>query len=224
MGLFQRLGIKTDKKTVLKIMRANKLVKVTVNKRKKLSINRKRRNYYRNLLKQQFNPDAPNKVWVSDFLEIDVRGVKYYLCAIMDLFARRIIVWRLSHKCNEKLAINTFKDAFENRNEPMDLIFHTDLGIQFKGKIFMETLKMYGVRQSFSNIGYPNDNACIEGFFSKLRSEEINVYIENYKNSKIIKEYLTSYFDRYNNERIHFHNNGLPPKEAEEGWYKTNSI
>lgn len=222
VATLKRKGITADKKTVLKIMKDNNLIKVAVSKRKKLSVVRQKRNYYRNLLKQQFNPDAPNKVWVSDFLEIDVRGVKYYICAIMDLFARKIIAWRLNHKCNENLAILTFKDAFENRNEPMDLIFHTDLGIQFKGKKFMEMLKMFGVRQSFSNIGYPNDNACIEGFYSKLRSEEINVNIEKYINSRIIRQYLNEYFVRYNSERIHSHNNYLTPDEVEEKWYKNN--
>ncbi len=213
----------TDKKTVLKIMRNNNLVKVTVSKRKKLKFDRAKRNYYRNLLKQHFNPDAPNKVWVSDFFEIDVRGAKYHLCAIMDLFARKIIAWRISHKQNDNLAIMTLKDAFESRNEPMDLIFHTDQGIEFKSNKFKETIAMMGIRQSFSCSAYPNDNACIEGFFSRLRSEEVNVNIDKYENSKVMKQYLTEYFNRYNNERVHSYNDGMPPNEKEDEWFKNHS-
>ena len=220
----QRKGIRTDKKTVLKIMKNNNLVKVTISKPKKPIVNETKRNYFRNLLKQQFNPDAPNKVWTSDFLEINVRGVKWYVCAIMDLFARRIVAWRLSYKLNENLIINTFKDGFENRNEPMDLIFHSDQGVQFKSKRFIEMLKMLGVRQSFSYIGYPNDNACIEGFFSKLRSEEININIDKYENGRVITEYLDKYFKFYNEQRIHFSNNGLTPKEKEDEWYKKHPL
>lgn len=107
-------------------MRTNNLVKENVIKRKTPKVDKEKRNYYRNLLKQQFNADAPNKVWTSDLLEFKIRGVSFYLCAIMDLFSRMIVAWRISSNRNGSLVILTFKDAFENRNEPLDLIFHTD--------------------------------------------------------------------------------------------------
>ena len=122
----KKKGIIADKKTVLKIMRTNNLVKENVVKRKTPKVDKEKRNYYRNLLKQQFNADAPNKVWTSDLLEFKIRGISFYLCAIMDLFSRMIVAWRISSNRNGSLVVLTFKDAFEKRNEPLDLIFHTD--------------------------------------------------------------------------------------------------
>ena len=118
--------------------------------------------------------------------------------------------------------ILTFKDAFENRNEPLDLIFHTDQGSEFKTNEFMEMLEVLGVKQSFSYKGVPNDNAPIEGFFSRLRSEELNKNIEHYENSRIAKEYLERYFNFYNFGRVHTYNGGLSPSEKEDEWYKNN--
>lgn len=192
----------------------------SIQKRPKTQVKRDRQHYYRNLLKRQFNQDEPNKVWVSDFLEIKKNGVSYYLCVILDLFARRVIAWRLSHKRSDSLALNTFKDAFEIRNEPLNLLFHTDQGAEFTSHKFIESLKAYGVKQSFSYPGSPNDNACMEGFYSILRREEINKHINKYDNSIIIKDYLNKYFTRYNESRIHTSNKGLPPKVKEDEWLK----
>ena len=221
--VLERNGVITSSRKIIQLMREHNLVKKNVMRRPKQSVIKERNNYFKNLLNREFNPDEPNKVWVSDFLEINVKGVKFYLCVILDLFARKVIAWRLSHKCNDNLAINTLKDAFEARNEPAGLIFHSDQGCQFTSQKFQHLLKMLAVKQSFSYPGSPNDNACMEGFYSLLRREEINNNIENYENSKIIKEYLTKYFYLYNNIRIHRSLNDKTPQEVEETWYKEHS-
>lgn len=208
---------------ISEIMKKNNLIKKVTIKRPKKQTVRDRQHLYRDLLKRQFNQDAPNKVWVSDFLELNVRGAKFYLCVILDLYARKVIAWRLSHKRSYHLALNTFKDAFEIRNEPKDLLFHSDRGAEFVADEFRETLRMLGVKQSFSYPGCPNDNACMEGFYSVLRKEETNINIDKYENSMIIEEYLGNYFDFYNNKRIHISIGGCTPQEKEDEWFKTYS-
>ncbi|MBQ6731361.1 MAG: IS3 family transposase [Bacilli bacterium] len=216
----KRKGIITDKKMVLKIMRENKLEKATIVKKKKPTINSWKYKKFKDLVNRDFKQETPNKVWTSDFVEIKVRGVKFYLCIILDLYARMVVGWRLSHNKNENLAINTFKDAFEKRNEPRNLIFHSDRGAEYTSNNFRKLLEMLGVQQSFSRPASPNDNACTDGFIYRLRREEINVNIEKYKNSMVIREYLSQYFNFYNNKRIHTFNNGLTPKEKEDEYYQ----
>lgn len=174
----------------------------------------------KNLINRQFKQNSPNKVWVSDSLELKIGNVKYYLCVILDLFSRKVIAWRISHQKNYHLTLNTFKDAFSARNEPQDLIFHTDRGAEFIANEFTETLQFMGVKQSFSYPGSPYDNACMEGFYSLLRREETNINIRNYTNSKVIEEYLNKYFDYYNNKRIHLRIGGCTPQEKEDEYYK----
>ena len=214
----QRKGIITSARKIGKLMKDNNIVKNNKMKRPKPDVYKERRKYYRNLLNRQFEQKEPNRVWVSDFLEINVQGAKFYLCTILDLFSRKVIAFRLAHKLSENLAINTFKDAFEARNEPIGLMFHSDQGGQFTSHKFMKTLKMLGVRQSFSYPGIPNDNACMEGFYSVLRREEININIGKYENSRVIKDYLSSYFDWYNNKRIHRSLEDRSPQEVENKW------
>ena len=203
--VLRQKGINTTTVTISKIMKENNLKVKRVIQRPSAKENNKKKkaNYKINLLKQQFNQTSPNKVWVSDFLELKVNSVKFYICAILDLYSRKVIAWRLSHKRSEKLAINTFKDAFENRNEPEGFVFHTDQGGEFTSKAFMTTLKMLGVSQSFSFPGNPYDNAVMESFYSTLRKEEININIDKYENSLIIKQYLEKYIHYYNEQRIH---------------------
>ena len=60
----------------------------------------------------------------------------------------------------------------------------------------------------------------MEGFYSILRREETNINITNYKNSKDINDYLSKYFDFYNNKRIHRSIGDKTPQEVEDEWFK----
>ncbi|MCQ2797514.1 MAG: IS3 family transposase [Bacilli bacterium] len=213
-------GISISKETVSRIMKRNGLRVASVVKRPAKSVRRDRQQYYRNLLKRQFDQDAPNKVWASDFLEIRIGSVRYYLCVILDLYARMVVAWRVSPKRSDRLALNTFRDAYASRNEPVGLIFHTDQGSEFRSHLFMDSLRFYGVRQSFSYPGAPTDNACMEGFYSTLRKEEINININSYVDRLALEKYLSEYFAFYNGKRIHTSNKGLPPMLKEEEWRK----
>ena len=81
-----------------------------------------------NHLQQKFNQKAPNPVWVSDITYIKAGGIWYYLCIVMDLFSRKVISWHISSKANVELVITAFKKAYEKRNAPYGLMFHSDRG------------------------------------------------------------------------------------------------
>lgn len=68
-----------------------------------------------NLLKQQFTVTRPNEVWVSDVTEVSFDGKKIYLCVIIDLYARKVIAYKVSNKNNTPLTKKTFNMAFKNR-------------------------------------------------------------------------------------------------------------
>lgn len=211
-------GINASTNKIAEIMRKNKM-KVKSNRQRPTikEMNQKRKiNHRKNLINQQFEQDAPNNVWVSDFMELRVKDAKFYICVVLDLYSRKVIAWRLSHNCNDHLAVNTFKDAFEDRGEPKNLVFHSDQGSQFTSKSFMDTLKMLEVKQSFSRPGYPFDNACMESFYSTLRREETNINYEHYENSRIIKEYLNKYFTFYNTKRIRTFDRKTPQQKEDE--------
>lgn len=171
-----------------------------------------------NILKQQFNQTEPNKVWVCDFTYIRAGGRFYYLCAILDLFSRKVIAYKLSHKIDTQLAIDTVNSAVANRDNSKGVIFHTDRGCQFTSEAFRRHLDRLDIIQSFSAKGHPYDNAVMECFFKYLKKEEINRH--NYSSFRELNIALFEYINGfYNSLRPHSHNNGLSPNQAELLFY-----
>ena len=72
------------------------------------------------------------------------------------------------------LVIQTFQKAYNSRNCPAGLMFHSDRGSQYTAFAFRKLLDERNVVQSFSKKGHPFDNACCESFFKYLKKEETN--------------------------------------------------
>lgn len=80
----------------------------------------------KNYLNQKFDPDSPNQVWVSDITYFKCNGKSYYICVIIDLYARKVIAYKTGKKNSTQLIKTTFRQAYENRQLSSSLIFHTD--------------------------------------------------------------------------------------------------
>lgn len=87
------------------------------------------------------------------------------------MFSRKVIAYRIHYLAKSNLVINTLKDAFEYRDEPKGVIFHSDRGAQYTSNEFLELQKSLGIIPSFSNTGNPYDNAVVESFFSHLKKK-----------------------------------------------------
>ena len=118
-----------------------------------------------NVLQRQFQADEPNQVWVSDVTCFKINDKYLYVYVILDLFSRKVVVYRVSPKNRTYLITSTFRQAFQNRNAPQSLIFHSDQGAQYTSKTFCKLLRMNKVVQSFSAPGQPHDNAVWSHFF-----------------------------------------------------------
>ncbi len=67
------------------------------------------------MLKRQFNPPAPNMVWVSDITFIRAAKSSFYLCVIIDLFARKVIAWDVSYTQSTKFVTGLLLKAWNLR-------------------------------------------------------------------------------------------------------------
>ena len=168
-----------------------------------------------NHLHQEFNQKAPDLVWASDFTYIKVAGKWYYLCIVMDLFSRKVIAWNISSKPDVDLVMDAFKKAYDKRNKPIGLMFHSDRGTQYTAFSFRQLLDSLNVVQSFSKKGYPYDNACCECFFKYLKKEETNrrTYHSLNELQMSVFEYIEGF---YNSRRPHSSLEMLTPNEKEE--------
>lgn len=173
--------------------------------------------YYVNKLQRIFNQNAPNKYWVSDVTEVKVKKNKFYLCVILDLFSRKVIAYRLACQNNLQLIINTFKDAYEKRNRPQNLFFHSDQGTNYTAFEFRDLLRSLKINQSFSKAGNPYDNACMESFFSSFKREEYNY--KDYEFFDDLIESVKSYMKFYNEYRPHETLKNKTPNQFEEEYF-----
>ncbi len=168
----------------------------------------------RNILRQQFQADRPNQIWVSDVTCFKLGERYLYTCVILDLFSRKIVAYNVSKKNSTQLITSTFKIAWEQRSPDAGLIFHSDRGAQYTSYRFRQLLRERSVEQSFSNSGKPHDNAVAESFFATLKKEDL--YRKDYTSEVAFKRGLASYIEFYNTQRPHRTLKNQTPCQVEE--------
>ncbi|WP_245181120.1 IS3 family transposase [Flavobacterium sp. XN-5] len=139
-----------------------------------------------NVLNRAFIVKMPSKVWVSDITYIQTKEGFVYLTTIMDLYDRKIIGWSLNNGMStEETTLGAWKMAVKNRNIDEGLIFHSDRGVQYASKKFVNVLDSdKKITRSMSRRGNCWDNAVAESFFKPLKTELI------YGNKLISKEQM----------------------------------
>ena len=168
---------------------------------------------YKNHLNQEFTATRPNEIWVSDVTYFRFKEQVFYICAILDLYSRMVVGFRISHKNSTQLTKGTFKLAYENRKPRNDLLFHTDRGSNYRSKTFCTYLKSLGVTQSFSRAHVPYDNSVMESFFSSLKREEL--YRTKYRSENEFRTAVKNYMAFYNEKRPHAKNGYKTPLSRE---------
>ena len=205
-------GVRTSPKYVAELMREMGLQSISIySKRDYQKSGRLAKK--QNILQRQFKVDEPNRVWVSDIICFKVNGKYLYVCVILDLFSSKIVAHKVSPKNSTYLVTSTFRQAYQNRNEPQQLMFHSDQGPQYTSDTFWKLLRMNKVAQSFSKSGRPHDNAVAESFFASMKREEI--YRTQYHSEHQFMGSVDSYIEFYNMKRPHSTLNHKTPDGCE---------
>lgn len=144
-------------------------------------------------LRTDFSAKAPNQIWVSDVTYFRIDSKMYYICAILDLYSRKVIAHKISQKQSAQLITTTFRLAYVERKPQASLIFHSDRGTQYTSFTVQKLLKTLQVEQFFSPSGKPCHNAVIESFFASLKRKEL--YRLNYHSVDEFKECVGKYMD-----------------------------
>ncbi len=173
---------------------------------------------YTNHVKRQFNPQQPNEVWVSDITYYRFHNKTHYICAILDLFSRRVIAYRIGETNSTQLTKSTLKLAYESRRPEGGLVFHSDRGVNYCSKTFCDYLQRLNIKQSFSLPHTPLDNAVMESFFSNLKREEL--YRTKYHSEREFKSAVDRYMRFYNEKRPHHHNAYQTPVKRELSFFQ----
>jgi len=162
---------------------------------------------FNNLLEEaSFELTGVNQLWVSDITYYRLGERFYYLTFITDLYSRRIVGWKGSKTLMTKeTTLPALKFALAHRVINPGLILHSDGGVQYYCKQFVELTKQYGIRNSMGEKAFENSHA-----------ERINGIIKN--------DYLIPYgpqnfldFCRMLNKAVEMYNHQRPHKSL-YGW------
>lgn len=166
-----------------------------------------------NLLNQNFNPMAPNEVWAGDVTYLNTGEGWMYLAIVMDLYSRRIVGWHIDKRMTSDLVEKALIKAYNLRQPPKGLVFHSDRGSQYTSSRYRKLLKSYGMRASMGDVGACWDNAVVERFFGSLKHDWL--FKVHQPTREHMKRDVTAYMRYYNLERLHTANEDMSPIEYE---------
>lgn len=154
----------------------------------------------------------PNQVWATDITYLPLGRGHVYLSAVIDLYSRFIVGWRLHDTLEAAEAVACMEHAFEEHGAPG--IANSDQGRTYTADEYVECLEAHGVRQSMDGRRRWADNVYIERWFRNLKHERI--YQVEYKNFRELRAIVSDYVEHYNYDRIH---SSLGEGDMPAEWY-----
>ena len=207
-------GLACGRHRVERLMRQKGIRAKTVRKYKVTTDSRHTLPVAENLLARQFTVSCPNAVWVSDITYIWTLEGWLYLAVVLDLYARRIVGWAMSHRIDGELTLSALRQALAQRQPSAGLIHHSDRGKQYAAGGYQNLLREHGIVCSMSRKGDCWDNAPMESFFGTLKQEL--VYQERFATRDEAKAKIFEYIEVfYNRQRRHSAAGSHSPVEFE---------
>lgn len=213
-----RQGMAINHKKVLRIMRQRRLTRKPKRRWIRTTDSNHRCRVYPNLIRN-LAVTGPNQVWVADITYIAIQTAFVYLAVILDLFARRAVGYAISRFIDTALCIEALRMALRIRKPPKGVIHHSDQGVQYAARDYVDILLAHDFRISMARRGNPYDNAAAESFIKTLKTEE--VYLWEYRTLPDVQIRLPYFIEEvYNQKRLHSSLGYRPPAEFEEWFYK----
>jgi transposase InsO family protein len=213
----QRDGWSVNHKRVLRIMREESLLCQLKRRWVRTTDSKHGLTVYPNLLEQAGwqSLTGIDQAWVADLTYIRLPEGFCYLAAILDAYSRKVVGWALSQAIDGRLAVSALEQALQARKPAPGWIHHSDQGVQYACRDYVQVLEGAGARISMSGKGRPRDNAQAESFMRTLKHEE--VYLQDYQSIAEAKQAIGRFIEAvYNEKRLHSSLGYRPPSEFEE--------
>ena len=166
------------------------------------------------LVKRDFRAERPNELWVADFTYVATWSGFVYTAFVIDVFARRIIGWRVARSMRTELVLGALEQAIWSRCPPKGVIHHSDHGSQYLSIRYSERLTEIGVEPSTGTVGDSYDNALAETIIGLYKTEVIH-HRGPWKNLEEVEYATLEWVDWFNNRRLLEPIGNVPPAEFE---------
>ncbi len=169
---------------------------------------------------RQFRADRPNQLWVSDFTYVSTWQGWLYVAFVVDVFARRIVGWRVSTSMTTDFVLDALEQALYDRRPERDssLIHHSDRGSQYVSIRYSERLAEAGVEPSVGSKGDSYDNALAETINGLYKAEVI--HRRAWRSREAVELATLTWVSWFNNHRLMAPLGYIPPAEAEANYYR----
>ncbi len=169
---------------------------------------------------RQFHAQRPNQLWVSDFTYVSTWQGWLYVAFIVDVFARRIVGWRVSTSMSTDFVLDALEQALYERQPERDssLIHHSDRGSQYVSIRYSERLAEAGVEPSVGSKGDSYDNALAETINGLYKAEVI--HRRTWKTREAVELATLTWVSWFNHHRLMGPLGYIPPAEAEANYYR----
>jgi transposase InsO family protein len=194
-------GMIANHKRVVRIMREDNLLAVRQERFSNRGATIRSVGIYLNLA-NRMRLSGPNQLWIGDITYIRLSREFVYLAVILDAFSRKVIGWSLARTLQTKLPLRALEEAIASRQPPLGVVHHSDQGVQYGCRHYMQSLREHGMLPSMSRPGNPYDDATCESFLKTLKREEI--YANTYRDFEHLSQCLKLFIEQYYNRcRLH---------------------
>ncbi|WP_307701677.1 IS3 family transposase [Variovorax paradoxus] len=170
---------------------------------------------------RQFRAQRPNQLWVSDFTYVSTWQGWLYVAFVIDVFARRIVGWRVSSSMRTDFVLDALEQALYDRQPERDgsLICHSDRGSQYVSIRYTERLGEAGIEPSVGSKGDSYDNALAETINGLYKAELIHRRAP-WKTKEAVEFATLEWVSWFNHQRLLEPIGYIPPAEAEANYYR----
>jgi putative transposase len=174
---------------------------------------------------RQFRAERPNQLWVSDFTYVSTWQGWQYVAFVVDVFARRIVGWRISSSMQTDFVLDALEQALYARQPERDksLVHHSDRGSQYVSIRYSERLAEAGVEPSVGSKGDSYDNALAETINGLYKAELIHRRAP-WKTKESLELATLEWVSWFNHQRLLEPIGYIPPAEAEANYWREQQL
>jgi putative transposase len=215
-----REGIAVARCTVARLMRTMGLQGVVRGKRVRTTISNTAAPCPLDRVNRQFKAPRPNALWVSDFTYVATWTGFVYVAFVIDVFARRIVGWRVSRTAHAGFVLDALEQALHERRPVRGggLVHHSDRGVQYVSIKYTERLAEAGIEPSVGSVGDSYDNALAETINGLYKAEVIH-RCGPWRSFEAVEFATLEWVDWFNNRRLLEPIGNIPPAEAEAAYH-----
>jgi putative transposase len=177
------------------------------------------------LVERRFSATRPNQLWVADFTYVATWRGFVYVAFVIDVFARRIVGWRVSSSLRTDFVLDALEQAVYDRcgDDIRDLVHHSDRGSQYLAMRYTERLADMGIEPSVGSRGDSYDNALAESVIGLFKTEVIRRQ-GPWRTLEAVEFATLTWVDWFNTRRLLEPIGYIPPAEYEANYYEQAAV